>query len=47
MTILQIVDWIAILTIPVSFIIWCIGNIIINCQSIKEIKIWGRKGFDR
>lgn len=34
----MIVDWIAVLTVPVAFIAWCIGNIIINNQHIKNLR---------
>ena len=34
-----LVDWVAILTVPVAFITWCIGNIIINNQYIKNLNI--------
>jgi len=34
---LVIVDWIAILTVPVALLIWCVGNVIITNQSIKRL----------
>jgi len=33
-----IVEWFAVATVPVAFIAWCIGNIIINNQSIKNLR---------
>jgi hypothetical protein len=34
---IQLVDWIAILTIPVALLIWVIGNIKINNDSMRDL----------
>ena len=35
--ILVIVDWIAILTVPVALLVWCIGNVIITNDHMRKL----------
>lgn len=33
-----LVDWIALLTIPVAFLVWCICELILNIQYMRTFK---------